>query len=70
VLWCKTEIGELARYENDPYYRNQVEGPGNPWFVTTLWYARYLIDIAGQLAKKWTCRYAGELPKKDRCGHR
>lgn len=51
VLWCKTVTGGLARYENDPYYRYGLEGPGNPWFVTTLWYARYLIDVAGSVAE-------------------
>ena len=66
VLWCRTAIGGLARYENDPYYRNQVEGPGNPWFVTTLWYARYLIDVAKEIAElapaleilEWTAAHA------------
>jgi glucoamylase len=33
--------GGTIRYENDPYYR---EGAlSNPWFVTTLWRAQYLI---------------------------
>jgi len=44
-LWVHTEIGGLARYENDAYY--QVEKTdikrvqGNPWFISTLWLARY-----------------------------
>lgn len=66
ALWCKTETGGLARYENDPYYRSRVEGPENPWFVTTLWYARYLIDVAGNVAElapalellEWTAAHA------------
>ena len=66
VLWCKTASGGLARYENDPYYRSRVEGPGNPWFVTTLWYARYLIDVASSSAElapalellEWTAAHA------------
>jgi GH15 family glucan-1,4-alpha-glucosidase len=38
--------GGIARFENDDYFR--IEGPsqGNPWFITTLWYAEYLIAIA------------------------
>lgn len=38
--------GGIARFENDDYFR--IEGPstGNPWFITTLWYAEYLIEIA------------------------
>ena len=42
-LWCKTEVGGIARYENDPYYRVSDKVPGNPWFVTTLWLAQYYI---------------------------
>ncbi|HVH68994.1 MAG TPA: glycoside hydrolase family 15 protein [Gemmatimonadales bacterium] len=44
-LWVHTDVGGLARYENDAYY--QVERadtkrvPGNPWFISTLWLARY-----------------------------
>lgn len=45
-LWCKTEVGGLARYENDSYYKVSEDVPGNPWFVTTLWYAQYCIAIA------------------------
>jgi len=46
TLWCKTSVGGLARYENDPYYRVSNEVPGNPWFVTTLWLAQYYIAVA------------------------
>lgn len=45
-LWCKTSVGGLARYENDSYYRQSLDVPGNPWFVTTLWLAQYYIAIA------------------------
>jgi len=44
-LRVQTDVGGLARYENDAY--QQVEKgdtarvPGNPWFVSTLWLARY-----------------------------
>jgi len=37
--------GGIIRYENDPYYRND-QSPSNPWFVTTLWKAQYLIARA------------------------
>ena len=48
-LWSKTEVGGLARYENDCYH--QVTGdvanvPGNPWFICTLWLAEYQIALA------------------------
>jgi GH15 family glucan-1,4-alpha-glucosidase len=39
-------IGGLARYENDGYYRSDPESTGNPWIITTLWYAEYLIARA------------------------
>jgi GH15 family glucan-1,4-alpha-glucosidase len=39
-------VGGLARYENDLYYRTNTDGPGNPWFVTTLWLAQYYIAAA------------------------
>jgi len=38
--------GGIARYEGDNYYRNDRESAGNPWIVTTLWYAEYLIANA------------------------
>ncbi len=48
-LWCKTDVGGLARYENDYYHQvsqdiNNV--PGNPWFICTLWIAQYQIAKA------------------------
>jgi len=54
-LWVQTAVGGLARYENDPY--QQVEKgdtrriPGNPWFVGTLWLARYHLLRARELGE-------------------
>ena len=45
-LWIRTEVGGLARYENDDYQRISREVPGNPWFICTLWLARWLIGRA------------------------
>lgn len=45
-LQVKTASGGLIRYEDDPYYRYQETGSSNPWVVTTLWYAQYLIARA------------------------
>jgi GH15 family glucan-1,4-alpha-glucosidase len=42
-LWLPTESGGVARYENDPYYRSDPGVTGNPWFVSTLWLADYLL---------------------------
>lgn len=46
-LWIKTDVGGVARYENDYYHQvSQDIGnvPGNPWFICTMWLAQY--DIA------------------------
>ncbi len=46
-LWIKTEVGGLARYENDYYHQISQDVdkvPGNPWFICTMWLAQY--DIA------------------------
>lgn len=48
-LWAKTEIGGVARYENDGYMKisGDVEKiAGNPWFICTLWLADYRIAVA------------------------
>ncbi|MEW6173447.1 MAG: glycoside hydrolase family 15 protein [Bacillota bacterium] len=49
ALWVKTDVGGLARYFGD-YYFKRVEDfkrvPGNPWFISTLWLAQYYIRIA------------------------
>jgi oligosaccharide amylase len=68
-LWCRTEIGGIARYEQDYYYKiaqdtNQV--PGNPWFLCTLWLAQWQIATAVKAADlqrpmellHWVTRYA------------
>jgi GH15 family glucan-1,4-alpha-glucosidase len=51
-LWCKTEVGGIARYENDWYYQvSQDVGnvPGNPWFICTMWYAQWVVSKARSL---------------------
>ena len=38
-LWVKSDIGGVARYENDGYHQvsQDIENvPGNPWFIPTL----------------------------------
>ncbi|MDQ2800320.1 MAG: glycoside hydrolase family 15 protein, partial [Armatimonadota bacterium] len=51
-LWCRTDIGGVARYENDYYHQisqdiNAV--PGNPWIICTLWLAEWYIARAKTL---------------------
>ncbi len=48
-LSIKTDIGGMARYENDYYQQvshDVAKIPGNPWFVCTLWLARWYIARA------------------------
>jgi oligosaccharide amylase len=51
-LWVKTDVGGVARYENDYYHqvsRDVANVPGNPWFICTLWLAQYRIARATTL---------------------
>src|SRR3990172_3381639 len=53
-LWVRTDVGGLARYENDPYHRvatDDARVPGNPWFICTLWLAQWHIARAGTAAE-------------------
>ncbi len=45
-LKVQTSIGGYIRYSGDRYYRVGDQDPSNPWFVTTLWIARYHIKKA------------------------
>ncbi|MEM9883530.1 MAG: glycoside hydrolase family 15 protein [Planctomycetota bacterium] len=48
-LTVKTDVGGVARYEDDYYHQvtDDVENvPGNPWFICTLWMADYVIGSA------------------------
>lgn len=52
TLWVKTEVGGMARYENDYYYQvthDLTQAQGNPWFICTLWLAQYRIAHATTL---------------------
>jgi len=51
-LWVKTEVGGVARYENDNYHQisqDVMNVPGNPWFITTLWLAEWYAVTAQEL---------------------
>jgi oligosaccharide amylase len=45
-LWIDTEIGGVARFENDSYMRVSEDVTGNAWFICTLWLADYYIARA------------------------
>ncbi len=74
-LWVKTEIGGLARYQNDNYRRVSADIPGNPWFIATLRLARWFIALAssveelerGMALLKWAAKNAlpsGAMPEQ------
>jgi len=45
-LTVTTPVGGIVRYGGDQYYRTGKEQPGNPWFITTLWYTQHRIAVA------------------------
>ncbi len=45
-LWVGHKTGGMARYESDDYHRVGHDVTGNPWFISTLWWADYLISKA------------------------
>src|SRR2546428_6633887 len=53
TLWVQTEIGGVARYENDRYQRaaETEDLPGNPWVICTLWLAEHAIARATSVAE-------------------
>lgn len=66
-----SNVGGVPRYENDGYYRTRPDSLGNPWFVTTLWYAQYLLETGNSEKAKdilrWTKSHmltSGVLPEQ------
>jgi glucoamylase len=70
-LTVKTDVGGLARYEQDKYrslndYDSSI--PGNPWFICSLWLAEWYIEAAkkhsdldkAQEIMKWAASHAFE----------
>ena len=69
-LWVRTEVGGVARYEDDYYFRRVADidnVPGNPWIICTLWAAQWYIAQAATRAELataldillWACERAG-----------
>ncbi len=53
-LWCKTDVGGVARYEADYYHAvsdDKDKVPGNPWFICTMWLAQWRIAKAKTIAE-------------------
>ncbi len=78
-LWVHTQVGGVARYAGDYYFRTAFDDfdrvPGNPWFITTLWLADWHSAAATsveELARSrelllWVARHAmasGVLPEQ------
>jgi GH15 family glucan-1,4-alpha-glucosidase len=68
-LWVQTEIGGMARYEQDAYHRvtdDAAHVPGNPWFICTLWLAQWYAETARSTSEldrvtellTWVCQHA------------
>ncbi len=78
ALSVNTEVGGLTRYENDEYQQvkdDYSSVPGNPWIITTLWHAQWLMAVADDLEGlkpvekylQWTINHmnnAGVLPEQ------
>jgi GH15 family glucan-1,4-alpha-glucosidase len=46
LLTVRTPVGGIARYDGDKYYKNSNVPQGNPWIITSLWWAQYAIARA------------------------
>lgn len=68
-LWCRTDVGGMARYEDDYYHQVSKDlsaVPGNPWFICTLWLADWYAARARTAADlvrarellEWVCEHA------------
>lgn len=78
VLWVKSDVGGVARYYGDYYFRRSEDLeriPGNPWFICTLWLAQYYIRTAvsiedlsrARLLLEWCVRHTlptGVMPEQ------
>lgn len=77
TLWVQTEVGGVARYENDTYQivAESDEIAGNPWIICTLWLAEHAIARATTIAElqsamdllRWArskARPSGVLPEQ------
>lgn len=45
-LTARGHVGGIVRFENDEYFREDEKSNGNPWIITTLWRAQYLLTQA------------------------
>lgn len=45
-LTSNGNTGGIVRFENDTYFSDDPNSLGNPWIISTLWQAEYIIDTA------------------------
>ena len=75
TLFVQTDIGGMARYQNDLFLRADPHLPGNPWIVCTAWLAQWEIERARNVDElgrampliEWVCQRAlpsGVLPEQ------
>lgn len=61
ILLNASPVGGTARYEHDNYFASNPQYQGNPWFVTTLWFAQYYIRQGnvdkGRELVNWTLQH-------------
>ncbi len=50
-LWVDSEIGGVARYPGDYYFRIDDRFPGNPWVICSLWLARAEMKLSQSRAE-------------------
>lgn len=53
-LVIKSDVGGVARYENDAYHQvsqDIANVPGNPWFICACWLAEYKIERSNSIAE-------------------
>jgi len=59
LLWVNTPVGGMARYRHDQFHQvsQDIEHvPGNPWFICTLWWARWYAETVQRpedLTRAW-----------------
>lgn len=74
-LTIKSPVGGLGRYQDDYYFRQSYDVPGNPWIICTMWLAQAKIQAARHRSDleepfrwlRWVLKYAapsGVLPEQ------
>ncbi|HEY4498647.1 MAG TPA: glycoside hydrolase family 15 protein [Candidatus Paceibacterota bacterium] len=56
-LMVRAQVPGIVRYEKDIYYTVDRKLPGNPWFITTFWFAEYYAMKAQSEKELETVKY-------------